>query len=477
MNDFNIMTGPELAPAREMEAIVYLLFDEDRDERDGCRIAPSMKRRGETTWFLGRQQEQHLLVVGMGTIQDLTLERIREAAGLAGRAIIKQHIQTVEIVLGELIQKAIDASDAVTAWVEGLLLGIYAFDSYQSRKVTHSLAHMHIRSEHACEQAVEWAKLRVRGTILSRDLVNEPPDRLNPTAFVKRVQEHFVNRKVIVNVYQGEMLEERQMNGLRTVGRGSRHLPALVEIIYDPDPGQPLLALIGKGVTFDMGGMNVKNGRDISDARMDMGGAAAVIGALDILIDANCQKNIVALLPIADNVPGSDAFLPSEVVTYPNGLTVQVRNTDAEGRLMLADALLHAASLGAAEIIDIATLTGNVGDALGLSMAGMWGDKEMTERLHRIGEVNGDRIWPMPLIDDYEALLRSDYADLANLSSTTYGGAIIAALFLRNFTDRSVPWVHIDMANTVQAKHTYSYYPVGASGYGARLLADYVLAK
>lgn len=223
------------------------------------------------------------------------------------------------------------------------------------------------------------------------------------------------------------------MVGLITVGKGSVHPLTMVEIRYCTDPSLPLTALIGKGVTFDMGGMNVKAGRDISDARMDMGGAAAVAGALDILTSVKARANLLVLLPIAENVPDGGAFLPSDVIRYPNGLSVQTANTDAEGRLILADALIHADRLGAKQAIDIATLTGNVGEALGLKLAGIWGDSGMTAKLIASGNDCGDRLWPMPLVDDYEELLKSDYADMTNISPISYGGAIVAALFIRRF--------------------------------------------
>lgn len=238
-----------------------------------------------------------------------------------------------------------------------------------------------------------------------------------------------------------------------------------------------MLALVGKGVTFDLGGMNVKTASDISDARMDMGGAAAVIGAMDILIRKRANVNVTALIPVVDNVPDAEAMLPSSVIRYPNGVTVQVANTDGEGRLIIADALIHAANIGANQAVDIATLTGNVGAALGLGIAGIWGDADITQSLVEIGERNGERLWPMPLMDEYEADLRSNYADLRNVSTSPFAGAITAALFIRRFVAESMSWVHIDMAGTVQYKQDVGYSEAGATGYGARLLADYVMKQ
>lgn len=477
--------------AERAEALVFPVFEEQvvGGSLPGlpCDIAPYMAKRGETTWFFGRRGELSYLIAGLGSVKDYGPERLRETAGIAGRALRKPGYRSVDVSLrflrfaseeeaGDEMESAAEA-EAVAAWVEGWLLGTYVFDPYRPHlKAAAGPERMHLLASYDASAAIERARLRAESTMLARDLVNEPGDRLHPEAFAERIETHFAGMDdVRCRVYRGVELAERQMNGLLTVARGSRYAPALVELVYEPVPGEAPVALVGKGVTFDMGGMNVKTANDISDARMDMGGAAAVIGALDLLVRARTPRNVVALIPIADNVPDARSYLPGEVVEYPNGLTVQVKNTDAEGRLILADAMLHAASFAPAEIVDVATLTGNVGQALGLGIAGMWGDAGMTARLAAAGEACGDRIWPMPLMDEYEEQLRSEYADLANWAPTPYGGAILAALFLRRFSG-GFPWVHIDMANTSQAKSERGYYPVGASGYGVRLLADYVRA-
>ncbi|RRJ67429.1 leucyl aminopeptidase family protein [Paenibacillus oralis] len=380
---------------------------------------------------------------------------------------------------------ATSAAAWLQAWLEGWLLGLYRFDKYRGHTRSSASVEMIVRpadwpelSLRQLEETRETARIRAEGAMLARDLVNEPPDALNPERFAARVQSHFAGTPVRIRVYKGQELAEREMNGLLAVGAGSKHAPALIELLYDGgSPDLPLLALVGKGVTFDMGGMNVKTGRDISDARMDMGGAAAVIGALDILVRQRAAVRVAALIAVADNLPDARALLPSSVIRYPNGLAVQVANTDGEGRLILADALLHAAKLGAAEAIDIATLTGNVGQALGLGIAAILGDDGMSRELVDIGERNGERLWPMPLMDEYEAELRSDYADLRNVGTSGMAGAIIAALFIRKFVDPSMKWVHIDMAGTVQYKREVSYSAAGATGYGARLLADYAICR
>ncbi|WP_339218130.1 leucyl aminopeptidase family protein [Paenibacillus sp. FSL W7-1279] len=453
------------------------------------RLTESRKQRMTLTWFYGRSdQEADDLVVGMGQRSNLTLEQVRRTGASAARALLKENKTSAALirpsVRGVGASSRISIEEELQAWVEGWMYGLYQFNKHRGVTANLQSLSLHLRledweglSREDLEAIIQTAKIRIEGTQFTRDLVNESPETLNPEAFVAVVKDRFKKAPVQLHVYRGEELHDRQMNGLIAVGAGSKYEPAMIEIAYNgvgSDKESPHIVLIGKGVTFDMGGMNVKIGRDISDARMDMGGAAAVVGAMDILVSQKAPVRVTALIAVADNLSGPDAMLPSSVVHYPNGLSVQIANTDGEGRLIIADALLHAANLGADKVIDIATLTGNVGAALGLEIAGIWGDPQITADLVELGERNGERVWPMPLMDEYESELRSDYADLKNVGTSTLAGAITAALFIRHFVADSMEWVHIDMAGTVQYKRDFPHSAAGATGYGARLLADYV---
>lgn len=442
-------------------------------------IKPSMAIAGKATLLYGARGSRHAALVGLGSADRLDAEVIRRAAGSAARAIVREGYRTVAVFLNKpSIEQMPEAT--VHAWVEGWLLGGYTFDKYKMspRQPTLEQLLLVCGSGNAEELAhsVSRSVVRAESTMLARDLCNEPANVMTPERLVEQTERLFAGRpNVGLKIYRGDELRQHEMNGLLAVGQGSRHQPALIEVTYSSDPALPMIALIGKGMTFDMGGMNVKTGRDLSEARFDMGGACAVIGAMDYLIRSEASVNVVLLIAVADNVPGAGALLPSSIIRYPNGMTVQVGNTDAEGRLILADALLHSRRLGASEMIDIATLTGSVGHALGLRVAGVWGDARCTETLRSIGEHNGERVWPMPLVDEDEELLRSEYADVNNISSSAYGGAVAAALFLRKFAGDSARWAHIDMANTVQASADRGYETAGATGFGVRLLVDYVL--
>lgn len=433
--------------------------------------------KGAVTWLFGRKGENaHVLIVGLGDEAKLGLDQVRASAGVAARAVEKEQLPSASVDFSAIGSRFCEA-EVVTAWVEGWLLGIYAFDKYKSSKKARHVKELALRFTPSAEleEAVSLGRIRAEGTILARDLGNEPPNFLRPATMVERVIERFKDTPVQIQVFKGAQLEEHQMNGLIAVGKGSKYPPALIEMRYCTDPAKPLLALVGKGITFDTGGISLKSGRNLSDMRIDMGGSAAVIGALDIIVASKQQANVVVLVATAENMPDGASMLPGEVIKYANGLTVQVGNTDAEGRLVLADALLHAAKLGAKEIVDIATLTGACVSALGNRMSGVWGTDDMPDVLQKLGQHAGERVWPMPLEDEYDDLLKSQYADLCNITGVAYAGAITAALFLRRFVDTSaVKWAHIDMAGPMDANSTSGYVVEGATGYGARLLADFV---
>lgn len=474
----NITVGKQ----EKVGAVIHLLFVDDYhlETLADWKLSSRMGKAGQVRWIYGRQDESHHLLLGLGKKADFTLERLREAAGLAGRAVREEQVQHVGVSFASL-EKGIDEQleELVTAWVEGWQLGTYTFAKYQAKETGSQVKSINFQCEEkgSLQAAIQRGLLRAEGTMFARDLCNEPSNHLRPTMLVERIRDRFSDREVQMQVYTGEELEKRQMNGLLTVGKGSTVPPAMVQLTYCTDPTKPSIVLIGKGITFDTGGINLKTSRDLSDMRYDLGGAAAVIGAMDILTRMEIKANVTALIPTAENMPDGGAMRPGDIIQYPNGLSVQVGNTDAEGRLVLADALLHAKTLGAQEVIDAATLTGAIVRALGLRLAGVWGEESMVATLQLLGEKCGDKVWPMPLVEEYEELIRSDYADISNQSKSVNAGAITAALFLRHFVSDSYKWAHIDLAAPVESTQTKGYLVTGATGYGARLLADYVLSR
>lgn len=422
------------------------------------------------------QGGQDYLIVGLGSDETVTYESLREAAGEVARVANASENDDMQVSFDFLNAVNLNQVDAVTAFVEGWMLGAYQFQKYRQEKKVIKPCNVYflLDETEALLEAIHIGKLRATSINLTRDLCNTDPIDLNPDTFAETIRQHFGGKNLSVNIYNTDDLQQLDLNGLLAVGRGSQYSSYLAEIKYCTNVNKPHIVLIGKGMTYDSGGISIKTGLNISDMRMDMGGAGAVFGAMDLIASKNVDVNVTALLPIAENLPNEKAFLPGEVIRFANNLHVQVGNTDAEGRLILADALLYSERLKPDVIIDIATLTGSIGAALGLKYAGVFGDESITELMKKLGSYNGDFIWPMPLIDQYEESLASDYADICNISSDNLAGSITAALFLRKFVPKGVKWGHIDMAAPVQSPKTTGYHVRGASGYGVRLLADFI---
>lgn len=403
-----------------------------------------------------------------------SFDKIRMIAGEIARELTNKNVTDAKVSLPKL-QKAFSSLDkrkVVTAFVEGWNLGTYHFDTYKKKKAKKQTNLLF--QEGLDPQSVELGKKRAEAVAFARDLMNEVPSRLNPETFPKTLQEKFAGTGVEIVVHDKTKLEEMEMNGILAVNRGSKFDPAMIELHYKTDPSKPLIALVGKGVTFDTGGISLKNARDLSDMRMDMGGAAAVAGALKLLAATNAKVNVVGIIQTVENIPDRHSILPGDIIEYKNGHTVQVGNTDAEGRLILADGLIRAGELNANYIVDIATLTGAILNALGPNLGGVFGEDELMYELKKIGDENGDFVWPMPLVDEYEETLKSDYADFSNISNQNSAGSITAALFLRRFVPENSKWLHVDMAGVMDTK-TKGYYHQAATGFGARLLADYAV--
>lgn len=435
--------------------------------------------------FVGNQQggftsviheNAHIVIVKEDKKATVTAESVRSLAGNIARELSAQKVDKATIESTELKNafSALNENVVYTAFAEGWELGGYQFLTYKSDKkpFTTELA---LIGDDPTQAAVKEGRIRAEATSFARDLMNEVPNVLNPETYPEVLKNNFEGTGVEVNVLTEEKIKELEMNGVLTVNRGSKYKPSFVELVYKGDASKPLVALVGKGVTFDTGGISLKSGKDLSDMRMDMGGSAAVAGALTLLAKTNAKVNVVALIPIVENMPDSKAVLPGEVIHYKNGLTVQVGNTDAEGRLILADGLIRAGELKAEYIVDIATLTGAIVNALGTELGGVFGDEELASTMKKIGDQNGDFIWPMPMVEAYDASLASNYADMNNISSLSNSGSITAALFLRRFVPKESKWLHVDMAGVMEKSKASGYYAKSATGYGARLLADYTV--
>ncbi|WP_373230708.1 M17 family metallopeptidase [Cohnella sp.] len=449
---------------------------------DSAALRPHMGARNAVTWFYGRQGQPDIVLVGLGDTAPFHPARIREAAGNTGRTAVKEQCRSALVsfqVLWDGETSSCLETEAVTAWVEGWRLGTYSFDKYKAKNHERVLPILRFEGETNADvqDAIRRGEIHSAGTQWARNLANEPANHLRPFTLVERVKERFTGTAVEIKVFTGEELERLELAGMIAVGKGSAFPPAFIELRYCTDESKPLTALIGKGITFDTGGVSLKRDNDISDMRMDMAGAAGVLGALDILVKSGASANVAVLVPAAENVISGHCLLPSDVILYANGLTVQVGNTDSEGRLILADALIYAHRIGAAEAIDMATLTYSVVGALGSKIAGIFGDDELARSLINAGDPFGEKVWQLPLVDEYESYLESDYAEIINISRGEGAGAIMAALFLRKFVHPSLRWAHIDMNGPKASSSANGAHAIGATGFGARLLASFVMGR
>lgn len=441
-----------------------------------------MGARHAVTWFYGCDGQPDFLLIGVGDSSKYREAYLREAAGNAGRAVRKEQRVTAAVSF-EALKPAGQfggvCPDTAAAWVEGWRLGAYSFDKYKKTEAERAdvSVFLCVEAEDAWREAISRGEKRAESVMWARDLTNEPPNGLRPRMLAERTAERFAGTGVRIAVYEGEELESRGFAGLAAVGKGSAYPPVFLELRCCTDESLPLVALIGKGVTFDTGGISLKRDNDISDMRMDMAGAAAVLAALEMIVRSGAPANVAVLVPAAENCPSDRSLLPGETIRYANGMTVQVGNTDSEGRLILADAIIHAHRIGAAEAIDIATLTYSVVGALGSKIAAVVGDDSLAAALKGAGEPFGEKLWQMPLEDEYECYLDSDYADFCNISRVGEAGVITSSLFLRKFVDPAMKWAHIDMAGTKMSSSAAGEFAVGATGFGSRLLASYVINR
>ncbi|MFA1821420.1 M17 family metallopeptidase [Virgibacillus oceani] len=449
---------------------INVLFSNNQKVKENNNLQRLLSLETGKDCFLTTLDDEIAFIVTIGN-NNYELDEIRMLAGDISRELGKHRIRSGKVDLNELLKTFdyISKPELITAFVEGWTLGNYSFSKYKTRelKIETDLKFNDITG---IESYIERGKTRANATAFTRDLVNETPEALNPTTFPKYLEKEFNNSNVDMKLL--DEAEISKMHGVLAVNKGSKHPAAFIELAYCGDQSKPLTVLVGKGVTFDTGGISLKVRRNISVMKMDMAGAAAVAGAVKLLADTHAQVNVIGLIPVVENILGEDSYLPGDIITYNNNLSVEIGNTDAEGRLILADGLLRANEIGAEYVVDIATLTSSVKQALGNEMAGVFGDNELTRKIEEIGNKNGDFVWSLPLLNKYEKNIKSDYADICNISSGDGPGSIIAALFLRHFVKDVKKWLHIDMAGVKESDEA-GYYSKSASGYGARLLADY----
>ena len=486
------LTSVELSRIRTDTLIIPICADQDIHRsatlRSLCRQAKGIKTfQAESGEVLTRHhpkglKAQRIFFVGLGQHAELTLEKYRQAAGQGIR--LSQHKRRGDAVLaipdGDS-GNALPKEDVLSALAEGALLTNHSLDDYKSEQKTRPLKSIRLHTDATTARKSQIMLKRIAAictsTLMARDWVNLPANDKTPQLLAQRMAKAAQTHGVKATIMDEKKLRRLKMGALLAVGIGSAHPPRLLILEYHPPKARGTIALVGKGVTFDAGGLNMKPTGSIELMKIDMAGAAAVAATVIATAQTGSRQRVVGLIPLAENMVSGEAFRPGDIVRAYDGQSIEIGNTDAEGRLILADALAYAAKAYRPRVmIDMATLTGACVVALGEKIAGLFTpDERLLDLIREAGEQVHERCWPMPLPEDYHDLLKSELADMRNIGPGRWGGAIVAALFLSKFTGKT-RWAHIDIAGPAYQKKEQPYGQNGATGFGVRLLCRTIAA-
>lgn len=414
-----------------------------------------------------------LLIVGAGKREKYNEPQLRRLAGTAARYLRSRGVHDMAWALnGKETEPG-----AVQAVVEGVILGDYDADRYRTeRDKERRIERLYLATagpdaQGAARAAIERGRVIAEAQNFSRDLVNEPANRMTPTLLAQRAQEMAAQFGLVCEVLGEKQIRDLKMGAFWAVAQGSVEEPKLIVLRYTPAGAPPseVIGLIGKGVTFDTGGISIKPSENMHEMKTDMAGGATMLGVMRAIAQLKPIINVIAMVPATENMPSGKAYKPGDVITSMSGKTIEILNTDAEGRLVLADALCYARQLGCTVLIDAATLTGAVTVALGNITTGVFGwNQAWVKRILASAAAVGERMWQLPVDDEYRDLYKSSIADLANTGGR-YGGAITAAMFVGEFAG-DTPWVHLDIAGTRWSNEEKPYLAKGPTGHPVRTL-------
>lgn len=414
-------------------------------------------------------------IVGLGERDKLTALQWKRACGAAARSLEARGARQVAAVLPDL--PGIAPARALQLLSIGVVIGLHRNGLYKSRDedTNRTEAWTVVSEVPEAERIVSDAGALAESANAARNLINTAPNELTPEELAARAARTAGDAGLTVRVLKAAELEAIGAQGLLTVGKGSENPPTMTVVEYLPNPGQAPVVLVGKGITFDSGGINLKPGAGMHDMKGDMSGAAVVLGAMLAVARLQPPTNVVGILVAAENLPGGRAYRPSDIIRYANGKNVEVTNTDAEGRLILADGLIYGErEYSPQSIVELSTLTGSCVIALGEDMSGVFtSDDLLAERLLRAAADSTDIAWRMPMYEPYKSKHDSPVADFRNAQSDRWGGSITAALFLQEFVEKT-PYAHIDIAGPAYDETERAYIAPGGTGYGVGLLVSYI---
>ncbi len=427
----------------------------------------------------GAMKTARVLLVGLGAYHELTVEKVRQGAGHAAKHVRDIGLKTATFLIPDEVP---DAGNMVQAAAEAILLSLYQFNQHKTvqedddEKALESITFLAESepSQPTVERAVHRGQTIAEGTILARDLSNQPANHLTPTQLAEKAEAVAADSGLRCEVFDKATLEEKGFRTLLAVAQGSVEEPRFIILEYTPEgEGRDTVVLVGKGITFDTGGISLKPGKGMHEMKHDMSGAAAVLGAMKAVGQLKPDLHVIGVIAATENMPSGTAIKPGDVVTSYGGKTIEILNTDAEGRLVLADALGWTAQYNPQGVVDLATLTGAVITCLGHIAAGAMGtDSALMDKVKSAAEKTHERVWELPLWDDYDEGIKSKVADVQNIGDGT-AGTIAGGAFLKKFVE-DYPWVHLDIAGTAWGMKGSTYIPEGASGYGVRLLVQLV---
>jgi len=498
-----LTTAPEKA---EADALILPIF-EGQSKLPAEAVALDKKLKGAITQLLADREfrgkfmelvpvhnlntlpSKWTVLVGVGKPADLDMVRLRNALQAAGRVLRKRGHRRVTVILPKAVAAMASASDMARAVTEGIGLSNFDVGSLKTRHehaVTQisALGIVGLDGDKAASAAVKDAVVLADATNRIRGWVNAPANTFTPTVFVERVKEAVKGTGLDLKVLEVDDMRRLKMGALLAVARGSDEPAKMIVIRYNASnarialkrgsrgPAGPVLALVGKGITFDSGGISIKPAQNMEMMKSDMGGGAAVVGAMLAIAALEPKINVIGVVPTTENMPSGHAIKPGDVVTGSGGKTIEIINTDAEGRLILSDGITYAVKEGATHIVDIATLTGSIMRTLGPVAIGAFGnDPTLMDLVRRAADLAGERVWELPTWADYDGLIDSDIADIKN-STVPWAGATTAALFLREFVEGR-PWVHLDIAGSAwQDTSELKTVPRGPTGSGVRVMAQ-----
>jgi leucyl aminopeptidase len=482
----------------EADAVVVNLF-EGVEQPGGATAAvdkalngaiSSLISRGEIKGKFGEVSIVHTFgklpagiaaIAGLGKRQDFNTDKIRGVAGEFCRALRKSNCHKIATILHGAGIGGGELEASAEAIAEGALLGLYSFTKYKKPEYEDIEEMLIVVREKEkvpiLESAIGKGMLVAEATNLARDMVNEPANYMTPSQMAEEAKKIASKYNLEFKVFDREDMEAMGMGALLGVAKGSNQPPKLITLAYKGDErSEKALGFLGKGITFDSGGISIKASEGMDEMKGDMAGAAAVMTALGAIAQLKPKINVTAIIPATENLPSGTAFKPGDVLKAMNGKTIEVISTDAEGRLILADALSYAQKIGLSPLIDLATLTGACRVALGTFYSGLFGnDQDLVNKVLKAAERTGERMWQMPMPQEYKEQNKSEIANVKN-TGNRYGGAITAALFLAEFVDNT-PWVHLDIAGPALSNKESGYIVKGATGVGVRTLVELALSE